>query len=154
MNESQKLVLFGLISCILMLGFGINMTVELLSSGSHLCTIMRIWGLLITLFFIAFIVFVVRTVVQKAQAKKKGISKVYSDERDQLIEKRAMLSALIFLVIALATASVIPQFIVGRTGVFPAWLLPIINFGVLIVAGIGFSVAILVQYGWKEKNNE
>jgi hypothetical protein len=154
MNETQKGAWFGLIASILLLGFGINMAIELLSSGSHLCTIFRIWSLPIFTLMIVFIVFAFKTILQKFKAKRKSISKIEHDERDQLIEKRAMLVAFVFLMIALGLASVIPQFIVGQSGAFPAWLLPIINFGVLIVACIAFSVAILVQYGRKEKHHE
>ena len=154
MNETQKCALFGLIGSILMLGFGINMAIEMLSFEPQLCPMMKIWSLPIFLFAAAFIVFAVRTVIQKARAKKQGTAKVDYDERDKLIEKRAMLAFLYFLLIALAGASVIPQMIVGRTGAVPAWLLPIINFGVVMFASIGFAVAIIVQYGRGDKDNE
>ena len=152
MNETQKCAWFGLIGSILMLGFGISMTIVMLSSGGQLCTMMRIWRLPMLLFVTAFIVFAFRAVIQKAKAKKQGTAKVDYDERDKLIEKRAMLAFLYFLLIALAGASVIPQLIVGRTGAIPAWLLPIINFGVVLVASIGFAVAILIQYGWRGRD--
>ena len=154
MNETQKCACFGLIGCILMLGFGINMAIEMLSSGSNLRTMMRIWCVPMFLFVTAFIVFAFRTLIQKAKAKKQGTAKVDYDERDNLIENRAMLAFLYFLLIALAAASVIPQLIVGRTGAFPAWLLPIINFGVVIVASIAFAVAIIVQYGREGKDGQ
>jgi hypothetical protein len=149
MNKSQKFACFGLIACFIMIGFGINMTVGILSSGSNLYKMMKIWALFVILYFLAFVFFVSKTFIQKTLAPKRGVSEVEFDERDKLVEKRAVLTSLVFMLIALAVASVIPQFIVGQSGVIPAWSLPLINFGVVVFAFIAFTVSILVQYGWK-----
>ena len=69
------------------------------------------------------------------------------NERDQFIDKRAALAGSAAALIALAAASVIPQFIVGQTGSVPAWLLPIINFGVVIIGLIVYFAANLILYG-------
>ena len=145
MNKAQKFAWLGLILGALMLGFVINMTIEMLSSGSHLFAVVRIWALLIIPFGTVSLVYTCRTVLL---AKKQGIPKVDYDERDHLIWKKAALAAFVSLLIALAAASITPQFIVGQTGNIPAWLLPIIHFGVLIIAFIVYSAAVLIQYGW------
>ena len=122
-----------------MLGFGLNTTIEMLSSGTHLVTVFRIWGLFIVPFILATFVYLFITVVL---AKKLDY-----DERDQFIDKRAALAGSAAALIALAAASVIPQFIVGQTGSVPAWLLPIINFGVVIIGLIVYFAANLILYG-------
>jgi len=146
MNNTQKCAWFGLITSTLMLGFGINTTIEMLSSGTHLVTVFRIWGLLIVPFALATFVYLFITVVL---AKKLDY-----DERDQFIDKRAALAGSAAALIALTAASVIPQFIVGQTGSVPAWLLPIINFGVVIIGGIVYFAATLIQYGRRGKGEK
>ena len=79
--------------------------------------------------------------------KKQSPTEVDSDERDDLIKKRAVLVSFVSVWILLYAASIIPRFIVGLDGSIPVWLLPIINMGVLLTIMVVYSMAILLQYG-------
>ncbi len=86
--------------------------------------------------------------------KKQSPAEVESDERDNLIKKRAVLVSFVSVWILLAALSIIPRFIVGPDGSIPVWLLPIMNVCVLILALLIHSVAVLVQYGWGGKDGQ
>lgn len=82
--------------------------------------------------------------------KKQSPAEVDSDERDTVIKGTAVLVAFVSVWILLAAASLIPQFVLGRDGAIPVWLLPIINLAVFLIVGLIYTVAVLIQYGWKE----
>ena len=84
--------------------------------------------------------------------KKQSPNEPDFDERDDLIKKRAVLASFVSVWILLIASSVIPQFIVGEEGSIPVWMLPIINLGVFLIAMVVYSVAVLVQYGWGDKD--
>lgn len=86
--------------------------------------------------------------------KKQSVAEVESDERDSLIKKRAVMVSFVSTFLFLAVASVVPRFIVGGAGSIPVFLLPIINVCILVLAMLVYSVAVLVQYGWRDRENE
>ena len=59
--------------------------------------------------------------------KKQSPHEVDKDERDSLIEKRAVLVAFISVWLLLFAVSIIPRFIVGLDGSIPVWSLAFIN---------------------------
>ncbi len=69
-----------------------------------------------------------------------------SDERDRAIQKNAAIACFVSVWASLALASFIPSLVVGSKGSIPVFLLPIINFVILYIAFIAYSVAVLVQY--------
>ena len=87
--------------------------------------------------------------------KKQSPAEPNSDERDELIKKRAARISLISAWwLLLATANLIAALILGEAGSIPVYLLSLINVSVFLMALLIYSVAILVQYGWRDKNNE
>ena len=86
--------------------------------------------------------------------RKQSPAEVDSDERDDLIKKRAVLACFVSVWLLLAAATIIPRLIVGQDGSIPVWTLPFINLGVLLIAMLVYSVAVLVQYGWGGKDGE
>ncbi len=88
--------------------------------------------------------------------KKQSPREVDKDERDSLIEKRAVIAAFVSVWILLFAATIIPRFFVGLDGSIPVWSLAFINVGIVLVVLFVYSLAVLVQYGWgaKEKNHE
>jgi formate hydrogenlyase subunit 3/multisubunit Na+/H+ antiporter MnhD subunit len=86
--------------------------------------------------------------------KRQSPREVEDDERDKLIKARAAMAAFIAACFILPVVSVIPRLIVGDNGCVPAWSLPFIIFGALLIPGTIYWIAILVQYGWKGKENE
>ncbi len=85
---------------------------------------------------------------------KQSPAEVNSDERDELIKKRAVLVSFASVWILLIAATIIPWFAVGQDGSIPVCLLPIINFGVFLIVMLVHSIAVLVQYGWGGKDGE
>ncbi len=79
--------------------------------------------------------------------KKQSPREVDKDERDSLIEKRAVLVAFVSVWILLFAATIIPRFFVGLDGSIPVWSLAFINVGILIIVWLVYSLAVLVQYG-------
>ena len=86
--------------------------------------------------------------------KKQSPSEVDSDERDNLIQKRAVLVSFISVWVLLLVLSVIPRFIFGFDGSIPVYLLPIFLLFLFTIIMLVYSVAVLVQYGFGGKNYE
>ena len=84
--------------------------------------------------------------------QKQSPVEVEADERDKLINRRAMLASFVSVWVCLAAVSVIPRLVVGIDGLIPAWVITIMNLGIMFVATLVYSVAVLVQYGWGGKN--
>jgi hypothetical protein len=79
--------------------------------------------------------------------KRQSPKEPMADERDKLILNRAAkVSLASAALIVLPAVSVIPRLILGDTGCIPAWSLPFINFGALVIVWGIYSAAILLQY--------
>ena len=79
--------------------------------------------------------------------KKQSPTEVDKDERDSLIEKRAVIAAFVSVWVLLFAATMIPRFFVGIDGAIPVWSLAFINVAILFIAMAVYSIAVLVQYG-------
>ncbi len=86
--------------------------------------------------------------------KKQSPQEVEKDERDRMIEKRAVIAAFVAVWILLFAASLIPRFIVELDGAIPVWSLAFINVGILVIVLLVYSVVVLVQYGWRGKDGK
>jgi NADH:ubiquinone oxidoreductase subunit K len=86
--------------------------------------------------------------------KKQSSKEPDSDERDDLIKRRAVLVSFVSVWILLAAATLIPGIILGQTGTISAYILPFINVSIFLIAMMVYSVAILVQYGWGTKGEK
>ena len=86
--------------------------------------------------------------------KRQSPREVKEDERDKLIDNRAAMAAFISALIVFLAISGIPRLVLGDDGCIPAWSLPLINLGAFIIVTMIYFAAILVQYGWKGKDNE
>jgi hypothetical protein len=145
MNKTQKGAWFTLILAVLFIIFSLLIYAQIFSVGPISSKLVRAWGLLILLFIYASAVFL---------HIKQRSAKVDSDERDDLIKKRATSVCFASVWILLIAASIIPLFVVGDWGSIPVSLLPIINFGVFLIAMLVYSIAVLVQYGWEGKGEK
>ncbi len=87
---------------------------------------------------------------------KKERDKVSFDERDELINYRAVLAAYSVFWLVFTAACMIPWSIIGPSGSISVNVLPIMLFGIGITLALVHSLVILVQYGRgiKEKNHE
>jgi magnesium-transporting ATPase (P-type) len=147
MNRVQKGALCTLIVSLFLILFGILLFTEIVILKNLFTSLHRFIALLLFSFMVPLFIFL---------RKKQSLVEVESDERDNLIIKRAILFSFVSVWIMLAAVCIIPRFIVGYTGAIPVWALSLINFAILLIAMFIYSAAVLIQYGWgiKEKNHE
>ena len=138
MNKTQKSSWFSLIMTVLLIAFGVIITSDLIGSTRMPGRLLKFWMFLIPCYMCISFFFL---------RKKQSPAEVESDERDSLIKKRAVLACFISVCISLFVAGIIPQVILGEGGTIPVSMLPIINFGIFLIAFLVYSIAVLVQYG-------
>lgn len=71
---------------------------------------------------------------------------VKTDESDTLIANKAAMVALVAAWVVFPAVGVIPRIILGDDGCIPAWSLPLINVGALVIVMMAYLMAVLVQY--------
>jgi len=147
MNKTQRRALFTLSISIVLIAFGVIIFTTTFTPGNRTTgsKLVKVWMWLILAVVAGGTAFV---------HWKRRASEVDNDERDNSIKKNAVLVSFISLWVLLFAASIIPCSIVEQEGSIPVTLLPIINFGVFLIAMLVYSVAILVQYGRVGKNVE
>ena len=141
MNRTQKGTLFTLGIATLLLALGVVICIQTITSVK----LFRTWLLVISFFMIVSIVWL---------RIKQSRAEVDFDERDNAIKKNAVMVSFVSLWALLIAASIIPTLIVGDEGAIPVCFLPVINFGVFLILMLVYSVTILVQYGWRNKDHE
>jgi threonine/homoserine/homoserine lactone efflux protein len=148
MNRAQKGAWFTLGISVLLLAFIASVFTQMFSAGAtstKLIKLVRIWSLAILLFMVVSLVLL---------RIKQSRAEVDIDERDNSIRKTAVLVSFVSLWVLLIAASVIPSFILGDAGSIPVCFLPIINLGVFLMTMLVYSVAVLFQYGGRDKDGE
>lgn len=147
MNKTQKSAWFCLATYLLALAIILYVSIKTLLLKSFPESLLeRFWALVV------YCIVVVTAIV--FMRKKQSLAEVDEDERDKVIKRTAVLVAFVSVWILLFAASLIPQFILGKEGAIPVWLLPIINLAVSLIVGLIYTIAILVQYGWGDKNGK
>ncbi len=151
MNKTQKGALFSLSNFLLLIIFSVHSTKivrDLFSPEGYpnALKVLLFWAFLIFGFMVlsAFLLY----------RRKQSSTEVESDERDDLIKKRAALICFISVWFLLITSYAILWHIVGLDGSIPLCILPLIYLGVFLAAMLVYNVAVLVQYGWGDKNGE
>jgi len=84
--------------------------------------------------------------------KRQSPAEPEADERDKAIMRNAVLVSFISTWLLLEAATLIPALMLGEAGSVPVYILTFINFGVFLMAGLVYAVAILVQYRYGSKN--
>lgn len=85
---------------------------------------------------------------------KKDKGSVTCDERDKLINHRAALTGFTAAYLFVGLECMIPFFVLGpKANISVVWL-PQIFIGAVISSFFAHSVAILVQYGWRNKGEK
>jgi len=142
MNKTQKGAWCTLIASLFLIIFGILLFTEIVILKNLFTSLHRFIALLFFSFMVPLFIFL---------RKKQSIAEVESDERDNLIIKRAVLVSFVSVWIMLAAVCIIPRFIVGYTGSIDVWVLSLINFAIFLIAMFICSAAVLVQYSWGGK---
>ena len=146
MNKTQKGAWFTLVTGLLCFAIIIYTVIKIFILKSLPDGFGRFWPLAIFFLLVGISIFFMR--------KKQSPVEVESDERDNLIKKRAVLVSFVSVWVLLAAVCIVPPFIVGRDGSIPVWILSFMNVGVLLIALLFYNVAVLVQYGWGGKDGE
>jgi len=143
MNKTQKGAWCTLIASLFLIIFGILLFTEIVILKNLFTSLHRFIALLLFCFMVPLFIFL---------RKKQSFAEVESDERDNLIMKRAILASFVSVWIMLAAVCIIPRFIVGYTGSIAVWVLSLVNFAILLIATFIYSVAVLIQYGWGDED--
>jgi uncharacterized membrane protein len=140
MNRTQKAALFSLIMTLL--------GIALLSWMSlRVPTTNRIYGFCIIAAI--FLLFGITTILK---LRKQRPQEVISDERDNLIKRRATTACFVSVLMFLVLETVIVMIAFEGTGKICVAILPELNICLLLAALLVYSVAILVQYGLGTKD--
>ncbi len=145
MNRVQKGALCTLIVSLFLILFGILLFAEIVILKNLFTSLHRFIALLLFSFMVPLFIFL---------RKKQSLAEVESDERDNLIMKRAILVSFVSVWLMLAAVCIIPRFIVGYTGSIAVWVLSLINFAIFLIAMFIYSAAVLIQYGWRNKGEK
>jgi Na+/H+ antiporter NhaC len=146
MNKTQKVAWFNLAGTLLCFTFGIYLCVEIFVLKRQPGSFGRFWGFLAFWLVIGIAIIFIR--------KKQSPTEPDSDERDELIKKRAGQISFVSVWLLLAAVILIAALILGEAGSIPVYLLTFINLGVFLAAMLIYSVAVLVQYGWRGKGEK
>jgi hypothetical protein len=141
MNKTQKSAWFGLTMSTLLLVLLVTsvLVARRVSQLSNLLWFSPAFGL-----FALLIIFL----------RKKDQDRVNIDERDSCISRKALIAAFSSTAGLLIGACMIPPFIAGPTNSIPVCLLPALLYSLFVVFILTYSMAILIQYGWRDKNGK
>ena len=145
MNKTQKGAWFTLLMVVLLLVFLGYILLAMFTPGEPPKTFAKFWSLLV-LGLMVFSLIWLRI--------KQSPAEVGSDERDELIKKRAVTVSFVSVWILLIVSTIATMRVVGDNGSVTVYVLPILNFGVFLGVGLVYSVAVLVQYRRGGKDNE
>jgi putative Mn2+ efflux pump MntP len=145
MNRTQKAALYSLILCLMCLAFGLFMLLELVFLKTMYCQIHRFYCVLILIAI---------GIGLPVMFRKQSSKEVESDERDKLIQLKAVLAASVAGCIFLAAAVLICRFAVGLSGTISIWAMTLINMLVFLLAMMVYWIAILLQYYTGSSNVE
>ncbi len=145
MNRAQKIAWFSLAMTVLLIAFSIRWIIMAFTATvipkNTLLLWLSLFGAIAALGFVLF-------------RKKQSPAEVDFDERDKLIKRKAVQVSYISLWVLLIAASLVAGIIVGDAELIPVSALPPVLFLIFLIVTLVWSVAILVQYGWRDKDNE
>ncbi len=151
MNKTQKSALFSLINFLLVIIFSVHVTKII----HHMFSPEGYPNALKVVLFWAFLIFgFMGLSAFWLYRKKQSSAEVESDERDDLIKKRAVQVCFISVWFLLITSYVILWHIIGIDGSIPLCILPFIYLGVFAAAILVYNIAVLIQYGWGGKGEK
>ncbi len=151
MNKTQKGALAVLVTTIVLLIFSITIPIAWFNEKITLRILPLVF---LALAYIAMGLSVILL-------RKKRLSEVDYDERDITIKRKAIFASYITLWILVFLVCTIPLLIVDRQNItinapqtVLANLLPIALFLMFVIVMLVYSLTILVQYGWGDKNGK
>ena len=149
MNRTQKEALFCLVTGLL--------TLPMFAYGFYKLFILKETATDLERFLLlAVVILVLGTLLALLvwTLKRQSPREIEADERDKQITNKAAMVSLISACILLPIVSVIPRLIVGDNGCVPAWSLPFIIFGALLIPGTIYQIAVLAQYFFRRGDGD
>jgi len=138
MNKTQKSAWFGLVATLAFLLLSLFLFIEIAILKKMLLPMNLLGATLLFGLGVASVIFI---------CKKQSPIEVETDERDKLIQTRAIVVSFISVGLLLALTCLILRFVIGISGTITVWEFTLINFFVFYVALLVYSVAVLIQYG-------
>lgn len=83
---------------------------------------------------------------------KKDQQKIQYDERDQQIQQKSALTGFMAAYLVVGLSTMLPFIILGYDAVIQTHWLPLIFMAAGLTHFYSWSIAILTQYGWRNKN--
>lgn len=143
MNKTQQGACYGILLSLLLAGIVIFDLIDTIVGWPIILLVGAVWGgfLLVPIYFIE---------------RKKEPREVDMDERDKRIIKRAILAGFVFLAGILSAAFVAALFGLGLQSTLSVTMdeRSAVIYFTLIAFILALSLAVLVQYGWREKGSE
>ena len=143
MNRWQKIAWFNLAV----------ITVTLILTGIVIGILTIVAGMPKALYGLGFLGFFGFMGLSPLIFRNKG-EQVEFDERDRLINMRAVLGAYSLFWLIFTAACMVPWFIIGPSGSIPVNVLPMMLMAIAMILTLVHSVLILVQYGRKGKDGQ
>ncbi|MBL7216020.1 MAG: hypothetical protein ISS71_10115 [Phycisphaerae bacterium] len=142
MNRAQKTAWMNLITgFIWVIVMGLASYYLMKDPTSAVFRLLAIVSGIVFLFLLGFIAFVL--------SKKQSPVEPATDERDRLINRRAIQIAFVGLCILMFLATALPMWICGMDSSIPTVVLPLINMIVFLVTLTIYNAAVLILYGAK-----
>lgn len=143
MNKTQQGACYGVLLSLLLAGIVIFDLLDTIVGWPIILLVGAVWGglLLVPIFLIN---------------RKKDPREVDMDERDKRIIKRALLASFVLLAGMLGVAFVVALFGLGIQSTISVTMdeLSALIYIALIAFILALSLAVLFQYGWREKGNK
>ena len=137
MNKTQKAALFGLVIFAASALVGALFVIEVFFLKAAYSQI-HVWSIIFLLtVFVLGLFFIL---------KKQSKNEVESDERDKLIQMRAVVAAFVAVLIAIAAVIVGCTMVIGIQGKISVWVMTLLNMAAILIAFTAYFVATLIQY--------
>jgi len=149
MNKSQKNSLSALVIAILLLAFCVTIPFAWFSGTPILRLSPLVFFVLIYLVMGLSVIFL---------RKKQSPAEVSYDERDTIIKQKAIFASYITLWILVLIGCVLPVVLYERGVLSEMTILinmfPVVLFLMFTIVVLVYSLTVLTQYGWRNKNHE
>ena len=140
MNRTQKCACFGFVTsilCITVLVWGATRIPAVTTIGRTLA----LWPIAASFLLLAIMFFVIR--------KKQSPQEVAFDERDKIIQTKAISASFLSVLVMLPTLACIMVMASDDEGMIRVFMMPGISLLILFIAMAVYSIATLVQYKWR-----
>ena len=149
MNKTQKSSWFSFLNSVVLILYSVYCIKAIRDILSGASTI-RFWGFIVFSILLVFGFMGIFALI--FYRNKRSQTEIESDERDELIKKRAAIAAFISVWILLVASYLVLWITLGLEAFIPIPVLPLIYLEIGVFVSVVYNLAVLVQYGWRNKN--